>query len=297
MTRCGGFLRITLLLISCFLLQFISSVSFGFPRIRIAKFNARPTITRTFMSLMHLPLASVNISREERKEDPYSHCSSLNTTDNTALTDTCSGVFEGCCADDQNNEGILVETRYLDEIESDDESSQIIPKTELQDILTNAKDFLAQNRSSLLNSGWKLVFEASAFSLYKRKKVKTDPSTTGANPEGPTEYLVKGGYSDISAKSFLQAQVIKKFRKLWDTSTKEMSEGIIDIVPQEPRTNSNNSTNLFAARLSNSSDAIYFRSKWPWPLKDRDYVLARRCKVFDDDNAVVFASKSCEVSR
>jgi hypothetical protein len=246
------------------------------------------------MSLMQLPLVSVNISREERKEDPYSHCSNLNTTDSTALTDTCYGVFEGCCADDKN-EVVLVETRYLDEIESNDESAQIIPKTELQDILTNAKDFLAQNRSSLLNSGWKLVFEASAFSLYKRKKGNNDP---GANPEGPTEYLVKGEFSDISAKSFFQAQVIKKFRKLWDTSTKEMSEGIIDIVPQEPKTNSNNSTpNLFAAQLTNTSDAIYFRSKWPWPLKDRDYVLARRCKVFDDDNAVVFASKSCQVSR
>ena len=44
-----------------------------------------------------------------------------------------------------------------------------------------------------------------------------------------------------------------------------------------------------------SSDVLYYRTKWPWPLKDRDYALARRCRVFPAHNAVVFISKSVEV--
>ena len=42
-------------------------------------------------------------------------------------------------------------------------------------------------------------------------------------------------------------------------------------------------------------DILYYRTKWPWPLKDRDYTLARRCKVFPAQDAVVYISKSIEV--
>ena len=29
-----------------------------------------------------------------------------------------------------------------------------------------------------------------------------------------------------------------------------------------------------------SEDLLYYRTRWPWPLKDRDYTLARRCNCF-----------------
>jgi hypothetical protein len=45
-----------------------------------------------------------------------------------------------------------------------------------------------------------------------------------------------------------------------------------------------------------SADKLYYRTKWPWPLKDRDYTLARRCFVFEEEEAIVLISKSTEVS-
>jgi hypothetical protein len=47
---------------------------------------------------------------------------------------------------------------------------------------------------------------------------------------------------------------------------------------------------------SNGEDTYYYRTKWPWPLKDRDYTLARRCQVVDDNRAIVYISKSIEVN-
>jgi hypothetical protein len=42
-------------------------------------------------------------------------------------------------------------------------------------------------------------------------------------------------------------------------------------------------------------DILYYRTKWPWPLKDRDYTLARRCKIFQKQNTIMFISRSVEV--
>ena len=44
-----------------------------------------------------------------------------------------------------------------------------------------------------------------------------------------------------------------------------------------------------------SQDSIYYRVKWPWPLKDRDYTLIRRSKVVPDSNAIAFISRAVEI--
>lgn len=65
--------------------------------------------------------------------------------------------------------------------------------------------------------------------------------------------------------------------------------------------NDNNHINDDDGSLSSGSisatDIIYYRTKWPWPLKNRDYVLARRCKQIVSASsglppALVFVSKS-----
>lgn len=35
-------------------------------------------------------------------------------------------------------------------------------------------------------------------------------------------------------------------------------------------------TGEIVGRGVSASDVLYYRTKWPWPLKDRDYSLARR---------------------
>lgn len=39
---------------------------------------------------------------------------------------------------------------------------------------------------------------------------------------------------------------------------------------------SDGSTEAMETGGDNSEDILYYRTKWPWPLKDRDYTLARR---------------------
>eukprot|EP01034_Spumella_vulgaris_P027520 gene27520-34248_t len=144
-----------------------------------------------------------------------------------------------------------------------------------------------------------------------------------------TEYLMMGEFPDISPRTFLLGQISKSVRKLWDLSTKEMSEGEIELNPIEVATSSvitqsplsatalapdttkpsTESSDLSTPHAPSSSqayahsnllkvsqDVLYSRTKWPWPLKDREYALARRCEVVNEDGAIVLVSKSTENS-
>ena len=100
-----------------------------------------------------------------------------------------------------------------------------------------------------------------------------------------------GEFDDVSASTFLTSQISKQVRQNWDSTLKDMSEGLIHFVRDEY--DIDNEYN--AMQLAITNDILYYRTKWPWPLKDRDYSLARRCKVFNKENAVVFVSRSTEV--
>ena len=52
------------------------------------------------------------------------------------------------------------------------------------------------------------------------------------------------------------------------------------------------STTPIETGAENSQDILYYSTRWPLPLKDRDYTLARRCKLVPDKRAIVFVSKS-----
>jgi hypothetical protein len=132
------------------------------------------------------------------------------------------------------------------------------------------------------------------------------PSTTAM------EYLMIGEYINISPYSFFLAQMNYHYRKLWDNSMRDMSIGKINILkypfptdlqqPQrnyvdectsrevlseehqaienqiithEERMEIHGLTNA-TGQLSTIQDMLYYRTKIPWPLKDRDYSLSRR---------------------
>lgn len=71
-------------------------------------------------------------------------------------------------------------------------------------------------------------------------------------------YLI-GEFTDVSPRSFLLCQTREQLRSLWDDSMRSM-----------------NSLSLTPGQGLETQDFIYYRAKWPWPLKDRDYTLTRR---------------------
>ena len=99
------------------------------------------------------------------------------------------------------------------------------------------------------------------------------------------EYMVTGHIPDISPKHFLLVQLKKSLRKLWDTSLREMTDCEITFSSFQSPSPTISSISLSdpptalstpSVKLQVTRDKVYFRSKWPWPLKDRDYWLHRR---------------------
>ena len=82
-----------------------------------------------------------------------------------------------------------------------------------------------------------------------------------------------GRFNDISAKSFFRFQINKNLRNIWDQSLKELFSihahtSLMDDCPAHEV--------ISKPLAEDSEDLVYCRTKWPWPLKDRDYTLTRR---------------------
>lgn len=149
----------------------------------------------------------------------------------------------------------------------------MIPITELAGALERAINISGQSQEEIKKSGWKIVHLSDIFSLYKRRLKRP------GGGDGPVEYLMTGTLPDVSPRTFLHSQIDKECRKQWDKTMKDMSVG---------------STSIMEAGGDESEDILYYRTKWPWPLKDRDYTLARRCKLFEEKNAIILVSKSTD---
>lgn len=120
--------------------------------------------------------------------------------------------------------------------------------------------------SEIKKSGWNEVHIDDTFSLYKRRV-----TVPGRDGPGPVEYLMMGRFEDVSPRVFLYSQIDRMCRVVWDKTMGDMSEAQLTTHKQQQH----------HQRSGNSSrcveeDTLYYRTRWPWPLKDRDYVLARR---------------------
>lgn len=183
------------------------------------------------------------------------------------------------------NSSSLIDEEIYEEVfedEPEDESLQLIQLSEMDTALSNAQVMMAHTHEEILAQGWKLVHQCEAFSLYKRRQKRPQG-------DGPVEYVMKGQFPDVSPRTFFLAQIDCSLRKLWDKSMKEMSNGEISL--EEHYDTDKDCT----GKVSTSQDKLYFRAKWPWPMKDRDYALARRCKIYHNDSTIVFISKSHDV--
>ena len=150
---------------------------------------------------------------------------------------------------------------------------------DLMQALSKGVSIVAVARTSLARDGWRSVHESQYFSLFKRRV-----NNGGGAKKGPVEYLMFGSIENISPRTFLRAQLIKQYREKWDNTMAFMDT----IKP---------ASSPIELGSDLSQDIIYYRTRWPWPLKDRDYALARRTKVFPDKKAIVFVSKSIDYPR
>jgi hypothetical protein len=132
----------------------------------------------------------------------------------------------------------------------------LVPTSEMSSALEEALRFAELSDEEIRNAGWKLVFENEKFSLYKRRA-----KGPKGKDNGPIEYLMTGRLPDVSARTFLHSQIDKQCRKQWDKTMKDMSDA---------------DASVMETGNDESEDILYYRTKWPWPLKDRDYTLARR---------------------
>ena len=157
----------------------------------------------------------------------------------------------------------------------------LIPQSDVDLAFDQSLDVLEKSNEDIVNSGWKLVHENELYTLFKRRNIDGQ----GNKGQGPVEYMMKGFVQDVSPRLFLHTQTNKVLRKSWDNTMKDM----------ETDEHSPNSLDKYVVEGNDDSeDTLYYRTKWPWPLKDRDYTLARRVNFLADKgkNAVVFVSKA-----
>ena len=152
------------------------------------------------------------------------------------------------------------------------ENKYSVPESDMDEALRQGLLYQYGNNEAVLKKeGWKNVHSEKHFSLFKRR-------SSGAR-KGPVTYLMMGQIDDVTPRAFLKAQIIKAHRDKWDKTMASMESIKTSTMPMENG-------------LEKCQDILYYRTKWPWPLKDRDYTLARRCKIIFDKRAIVFVSKS-----
>jgi len=214
--------------------------------------------------------------------------SSLNSTMGHSDSMAAFGMHE--CDDFKTNvvkfnHTTAVFNENADKINEDevDDVARVIPIEELKQALEQAVLLSSQSDSEIKKSGWNVVHIDDTFSLYKRRV-----TVPGRDGPGPVEYLMLGCFEDVSPRVFLYSQIDRMCRVVWDKTMGDMSDAQLTTHNHQQQHRRGNSSRCV------EEDTLYYRTRWPWPLKDRDYVLARRCKVFDSKDAIVLISKSVE---
>lgn len=186
-------------------------------------------------------------------------------------------------------EEIIYQPVYRPEEEEENplnESEMKIKTDELNEVMKTAAHYRKLSTlEEFQKEGWKLVFQGNNFSLYKRKRHHQETNAHagggggGGGDNSPYEYLMKGSYEDISPQAFLRAQILPEYRKMWDTTTKEMlvddnnGHGMMDlqlVKGQQSSWNPFGGRLIFTKNDKNSTSGqggeqvVYFRNKMPW---------------------------------
>lgn len=92
------------------------------------------------------------------------------------------------------------------------------------------------------------------------------------NSSGLYEYKVFGTFFDINAHSFYRIQVDNEYRAIWDQFVLKL-----DVVDSDP---------------VSGSEVLHWVTKFPYPLRNRDYVFVRRGKIDHDSMTMVLISRA-----
>jgi hypothetical protein len=242
------------------------------------------------------------------------------------------GLKESEKEEEKNETDDKIATERPNSLEDDDledESVHRIGIEEMKAALSSAQRIASSTHDEIVQEGWKLVHQEKEFSLYKRRQKhgqaegpveylmcgqfddisprtfliaqiersirKLWDKTMKDMSEGTISLIsgVAAGVDKEVNKQELDSQISGDLAPSpinTDEITPEVTENINELneVKYEEKYK-------YTARMDVTNDLLYFRTKWPWPMKDRDYVLARRCKIFHDESAIVLVSKSTEV--
>ena len=199
----------------------------------------------------------------------------------TMLTDAVSDVWAVKTPMDEVDCNDIIDSHDFSQQEED----ALIAQSDVQVAFNQSLEVLRKTNDDIVRMGWKLVHENDLYSLFKRRGTDSQ----GNQGNGPVEYMMKGFVENVSPRLFLHTQTNKVLRKAWDSTMKDMETD-----EQNPK-----SLDKYVAEGNEfSEDTLYYRTKWPWPLKDRDYTLARRVHFVSGGSgdkgkdAVIFVSKA-----
>lgn len=245
---------------SCAIIN-LNCVAKTLPNIKLSITTMYPSTTMWSLSLLVLLFSShPSLSFQSALPNPFSffRLDTLPPHIMDVRFNETMGHSDSLLAIGINNKEIESDVTQADReaiVEPVDVRNYLIPISELAGALEKALDISSKNHEEIKKSGWKVVHQSEIFSLFKRRLKRA------GSGDGPVEYLMTGTLPDVSPRTFLHSQIDKQCRKQWDKTMKDMSEG---------------STTIMEAGGEDSEDILYYRTKWPWPLKDRDYTLARR---------------------
>ncbi|KAL5261908.1 hypothetical protein ACHWQZ_G007572 [Mnemiopsis leidyi] len=143
---------------------------------------------------------------------------------------------------------------------------------ELQDIVSDhtgtfyndaylIDDIDVEDDETLTSSGWSKEIAQEKYRIWK----KNIPE------ESVTLYKIFGQFDTVSAVEFYNAQVNDQYRSTWDKSVSSLY--VVD-------------------NITNNREIVYWATKFPFPLQDRDYVFERSHLLDENTSTIEIASRS-----
>jgi len=152
-----------------------------------------------------------------------------------------------------------------------------------------------KTHNQLETDGWTAIVPVSSSTTYSVYTRADKLNKTLA------QFLVIATMKEVSPRIALLTNVNSEYRRKFDLGIKD-----IYTLPIKSPLSASSSSSVPADiskrvtqdhQLSNScrvgfNEILYYRSKCPWPMKDREYVMSRRCRVLENRGAALIVSKA-----
>ena len=122
-------------------------------------------------------------------------------------------------------------------------------------------DIDLENDETLTSNGWSNEVSLEKYRIWK----KNIPE------ENVTLYKIFGSFDTVSSVEFYNAQVNDQYRSVWDKSVSSLY--VVD-------------------NITNNREIVYWATKFPFPLQDRDYVFERSHLMDEKSHTIEIASRS-----